>query len=111
MENSRYMLTLDLVDDPSAIAAYEAHHRSISQEIRASIRHSGVVGMDIYRFGSWLCMIMEVDADFTFQKKAEMDQANLHVQRWERLMWKFQRPVPGAKAGEKWVLMEQIFSL
>jgi len=105
------MLTLDLVDDPSAIAAYEAHHRSISQEIRASIRHSGVVGMDIYRFGSRLCMIMEVDADFTFQKKAEMDQANLHVQRWERLMWKFQRPVPGAKPGEKWVLMEQIFSL
>ena len=105
------MLTLDLVDDPNAIAAYDAHHRSISEEIRDSIRHSGVIAMDIYRFGSRLCMIMEVNADFTFQKKAEMDQANVHVQRWEQSMWAFQRSVPGAQPGEKWVVMEQIFSL
>jgi hypothetical protein len=26
-------------------------------------------------------------------------------------MWKFQRPLPQAKPGEKWILMERIFKL
>jgi L-rhamnose mutarotase len=26
-------------------------------------------------------------------------------------MWKFQKPLPQAKPGEKWLLMEQIFKL
>lgn len=29
----------------------------------------------------------------------------------EELMWQFQRPLPLAKVGEKWVPMERIFSL
>jgi len=27
------------------------------------------------------------------------------------LMWKFQQPLPQARPGEKWLLMEQIFKL
>jgi len=33
------------------------------------------------------------------------------VQEWERLMWEYQQPLPQAKAGEKWRLMERIFKL
>ena len=54
-------------------------------------------------------MIMETVDDFTFEKKAEMDAANPHVAKWEDLMWKFQQPLPWAKPGEKWVLMDRIF--
>jgi hypothetical protein len=33
------------------------------------------------------------------------------VQEWEQLMWTYQQAVPGAKKGEKWVLMDRIFKL
>jgi L-rhamnose mutarotase len=33
------------------------------------------------------------------------------VQKWEALMWTFQRALPWAAPGQKWVPMEVIFSL
>jgi L-rhamnose mutarotase len=33
------------------------------------------------------------------------------VQEWEQLMWKYQQALPGAQAGEKWRIMDRIFSL
>jgi L-rhamnose mutarotase len=33
------------------------------------------------------------------------------MEQWEQLMWHFQRPLPGANAGERWVPMARIFSL
>jgi L-rhamnose mutarotase len=40
-----------------------------------------------------------------------MDNNNPEVQQWEQLMWKYQQAIPGAKAGEKWVIMDKIFEL
>lgn len=40
-----------------------------------------------------------------------MDTTNPFVQQWEELMWKFQQPLPSAKEGEKWMLMQKIFEL
>jgi len=56
-------------------------------------------------------MLMETVDEFSFEKKAAADTASKKVQEWEELMWKYQRPVPGSKPGEKWVLMEKIFDL
>jgi L-rhamnose mutarotase len=56
-------------------------------------------------------MVLETGEEFSFEKKLSMDIANPKVQEWEKLMWKFQKPVPGAKPGEKWVLMDKIFEL
>ena len=67
--------------------------------------------MEIYRAGNRLFMIMEVAETFRFEEKATADAANEKVQEWEKLMWQFQQPLPFAKPGEKWVLMEKIFSL
>ena len=33
------------------------------------------------------------------------------VQEWETLMWSYQKALPTAAPGEKWVRMEKIFSL
>ena len=107
----RYCLALDLVDEPALIAEYEAYHREVWPEIKQSITSAGITGMEIYRFGGRLFMIMEVNETFSFEQKAASDVANSKVRQWEELMWKFQSPVPGAKPGEKWVLMERIFSL
>ena len=107
----RYCLALDLKDDPSLIAEYENYHKKIWPEIEQSIRESGIERMEIYRVAARLFMIMETRDDFTFEKKAAADAANQKVQEWEKLMWKYQQALPGAKPGEKWLLMQKIFEL
>ena len=37
-----------------------------------------------------LCMMMDTDESFSFERKARMDAANPQVQEWEALMAKFQ---------------------
>jgi L-rhamnose mutarotase len=109
----RYCLALDLVDNPSLIEEYEQWHKAgkIWPGIKQSITGSGITAMEIFRTGNRLFMIMETDEDFSFERKGEMDAGNPKVQEWENLMWKFQQPLPWAKEGEKWVLMEKIFQL
>jgi L-rhamnose mutarotase len=109
----RYCLALDLVDDPMLIEEYEHWHKAENgwPEIKKSITDAGITDMQIYRTGNRLFMIMETTDEFSGAKKAEMDAANPKVQEWEKLMWKFQQPLPWAKEGEKWILMDKIFQL
>lgn len=107
----RYCLTLDLKNDRELIAEYRRYHERVWPEITKSIRDSGVENMEIYLLGSRMFMIMEVNETFSFATKAEADRNNPKVQEWEKQMWKFQEPLPQAKPGEKWLLMEQIFKL
>lgn len=104
-------MALDLVDDPQLIKEYEDYHREVWPEIKRSILDAGVLQMEIYRFENRLFMNMEVGEDFSFEKKSAMDAANEKVQEWEQLMWKYQAAIPGAKPGEKWVMMTKIFEL
>jgi L-rhamnose mutarotase len=107
----RYCLAVDLKDDEKLISRYVAMHERVWPEILESIRSEGIESMKIYRFSNRLFMIMEVNDSFSFEKKAAADAANPKVQEWEELMWKYQQAIPGTKAGEKWVLMDQIFEL
>ncbi|HEY0299253.1 MAG TPA: L-rhamnose mutarotase [Arachidicoccus sp.] len=107
----RYTLALDLKDDEQLIKEYEEYHKNIWAEIKESILQSGIADMQIFRTGNRLFMLMEVSEDFSFERKSEADAANPKVQQWESLMWKFQQPLPWAKDGQKWVLMEKIFEL
>lgn len=109
--NKRYCLTLDLISDDQLIAEYEEMHRKVWPEIIESILGSGIEDMEIYRTGNRLFMIMEVNGTFSFANKASMDAANEKVQEWETLMWKYQQALPGAKPGEKWIMMDKIFEL
>jgi L-rhamnose mutarotase len=107
----RYCLTLDLKDDPQLIAEYKKHHEKVWPEILQSIRGSGIEEMEIYLLGTRMFMIMEVNDSFSFEANAAADRANPKVVEWEKLMWKFQKPLPQAKPGEKWLLMERVFKL
>jgi L-rhamnose mutarotase len=109
--NRRYCLTLDLKDDPALIAEYKRYHEEIWPEITKSIRDAGIEDLEIYLLGTRLLMILEGNESFSFDKKAESDRNNPIVQKWERLMWKFQQPLPEARPDEKWLLMEKIFKL
>lgn len=107
----RYCLTLDLKDDPKLIAEYRRHHRKIWPEITKSIRDAGIEDMEIYLLGTRMFMVMEVKETFSFESKAQADRENPTVREWEERMWKFQKPLPGAESGEKWMPMERIFKL
>ena len=111
MSPNKYCFALDLKDDPDLIAQYKSHHENIWQEVRASIVLSGITGMEIFHCGNRLFMIMEVKANFSFEKKARIDSESLRVQEWEAMMSSFQQTLPFARAGEKWVLMDKIFEL
>jgi len=107
----RYCLTLDLKNDPALIAEYRKYHEQVWPEIKKSIRDAGVESMEIYLLSTRMVMIMEVNEQFSFERKAAADRSNPKVQEWEQLMWNFQQALPQAKRGEKWLLMEKIFAL
>lgn len=107
----RYSLTLDLKNDPELIRQYEEFHKAVWPEIISSIKDAGIENMQIYRFGKRLFMIMEVNDNFSFEKKQQADKNNARVQEWEELMWKYQQPLEGTAKTEKWKLMDKIFEL
>lgn len=107
----RFCLALDLKNDPKLIDAYIEHHKNVWPEIRDSIVMSGIQDMEIYHVGDRLFMIMETDESFSFEEKGEMDKANEHVAKWEKLMDQYQQRLPFSKSNEKWVLMDRIFKL
>lgn len=107
----KYCLALDLIDDPVLIREYTAWHERVWPEVLENIKLAGIVDMEIYRYKNRLFMIMETSELFSFERKEVIDQESERVQEWEKIMWKYQKEMPGAKPGEKWVLMDRIFSL
>ena len=110
---TKRVLILDLQDDPEAIAAYRFWHRPgrPPDAVTRAIRASGVTALDIWQVGDRLVMLMETAPDFDPAASAARDAENPEVQAWETLMNRYQRPLPFAAAGEKWVETERIFSL
>ena len=109
---NRYVLTLNLKNDPAAIEAYRRHHASVWPEVVDSLRHAGVRHMDIHLLGRQLVMVVELDdgLDVT-QVFAAHRASNARVAEWETLMKTLQEPVAGAPPGEWWAIMEPVFHL
>jgi L-rhamnose mutarotase len=103
----RLCFALDLIDDAALIAEYEARHApgAVWPPVLAYLEAQGVEAMEIWRTGDRLVMIAEVADDYP-RPIAEPPE----IAEWERLMWRFQRPLPHAAAGEKWVPMQRIFA-
>lgn len=104
----RLCFALDLADDPELIAEYEARHApgAVWPRVLAHIRAQGFEAMEIWRTGDRLVMIAEVAEDYPRPVPAPPETA-----AWEEAMWRFQRPLPHAAPGEKWVPMTRIFDL
>ena len=104
---------LDLKDDHDLIARYKHWHAAghVPAAINASIRSAGIDALEIYLVGNRMFMILTPGPDFDPVAKTAADAANPEVQKWEDLMWDFQQALPFAPAGEKWQLMERIYSL
>ena len=113
MPGVRMCFALDLKDDPAAIEEYRRYHApgGPPAAVTRSLRASGIEVLEIYLSGNRLFMVLDGGADFSLQAKARADANNPEVQRWEQLMWQFQRPLPWADPGQKWVPAQKIYDL
>ena len=103
---------LDLQDDSKKINAYEEAHRKVWPEVSAHLKHHGITAMKIYRLGTRLVMVM--DTDYSIFNADAFDRAGQEdsvIQRWEQLMWTYQKPTPWTPPGQKWTLARCIFDL
>ena len=103
----RLCFALDLVDDAALVAEYEARHApgAVWPVVLAHIEAQGVEAMEIWRTGDRMVMIVDVADDYP---RAVEEPAE--IAEWEALMWRFQRALPQAAPGEKWVPMQRIFA-
>jgi L-rhamnose mutarotase len=104
----RLCFALDLVNDAAKIAEYERFHApgGVWPEIVDDIRAQGIEGMEIWRTGARMVMIATVADDYPRARDipAKYDE-------WEGLMWTFQKALPHAAPGQKWMPMTKIFDL
>jgi len=107
----RYCFTLDLKDDDELIREYEAHHANIWPEVLQSFQDAGIVHLEMYRAGTRVVMLFDVNEQFSFEKKSRIDRNNPAIAKWEALMSQYQQALPGALADEKWVKMKRILKL
>jgi L-rhamnose mutarotase len=110
----RTYFAVDLRDDPELIAAYQRWHRPehIWPEVTRELRARGVIELELFRCGNRLLQVLLHDPAACGQTPgATPGLSNNRIAEWERLMWKFQAPLPFAQPGEKWVPMQRIFSL
>lgn len=106
-----YCLTLDLHDNPELIAEYRRYHQPdvIWPEVVENNRSQGILSEEIYLLGNRMVMVLETTDEFSFEAKAAADESHPRIREWEALMWKYQKALPEAREGEKWVRMEKIF--
>lgn len=108
-----YCFALDLHDDPTLIAEYKRWHQldTIWPEVLEQVKVPGIVSEEIYLAGDRLLMILTTTDDFALDAHTAALAQSAVMQKWEELMWKYQKPLPFAKPGQKWVPMEKIFDV
>jgi L-rhamnose mutarotase len=106
----RLCFVLDLVNDAAKIAEYEAFHRpgGVWPVIVDDIHAQGIEGMEIWRSGDRMVMIATVADDYP---RARARAVPPEYDQWETLMWSFQKALPHAAPGQKWLPMAKIFDL
>lgn len=109
----RYCKTLELRNDASLIEAYKkAHARGAAwPEITQGMREVGILGMEIYLWGTRLFMIMDTVPAFDHDKAMAELATKPRQGEWENYMSQFQDSSPDATANQKWQLMEQIYKM
>ena len=76
-----------------------------------SFNNLGIVELSLYNIENRLFMIINCNSNFSIENKTERDLKNSKVKKWEELMNSFQKLIPNTPKGEKWRLMDKIFSV
>jgi L-rhamnose mutarotase len=109
--SKHYGLTLQLCDDPDAIAAYVAHHERVWPEVLAELRSVGIERMYIFLLGRRLFQYLEACDDFKPERDLPRLNENPRYAEWDRLMRTMQEKVPEAGDDGWWAPMDEVFDL
>lgn len=109
----RYCQTLSLADDPDLIAEYKRLHSEENSwtAIREGIRSVGILEMEIYIYGTTVCMIVDTPVDFNWNEAMNKLSKLPYQQEWEDKVAAVQGCKTGATSAEKWHIMERFFHL
>lgn len=107
----RYVYTLNLKNDPTLIERYLEYHRAVWPEVIEAVKKAGLISDSVYRLGTHLVLVLEAEDDFDPQRNLYKYTQHPRAREWDELMRNFQEPVPEAKPGEWWALMEIVFDL
>ena len=105
----RYCQTLELMEDEGMIARYVEAHAHVGPAVSEGQRDVGIVGMEIWRRGRRLFMIMDTVDGFDFERDMARLAGLPRQAEWEAYVSQFQGCAAGAASAEKWKLMERIF--
>ncbi len=104
-------MTLGLKSDPGVLDEYTRRHRAVWPEVLEGLRGIGIKKMKIYLHGRKLFMYLEADDDFDPARDFPRYMDDPRAKEWDELMRGLQEPAPGAKPGEWWAEMEEVFDL
>ena len=106
-----FALTLGLRSGPGVVDEYTAYHRAVWPEVLEGLRGVGIDKMKIFLHDRRLFMYLEAGDDFDPAQAFPRLLEEPRGREWDELMRGFQEPVPGAKPGEWWAGMEEVFDL
>ncbi|MDT0675869.1 L-rhamnose mutarotase [Autumnicola musiva] len=109
MKHSKKIFVLDLKDNPHLIAEYLEHHKNVWPEVLETFELKGIEEMEVYHVYDRLVMVININENYDGSDKNLTEKAIAITDEWEKLMWKYQKAVPEAKKGQKWVEMKPIF--
>lgn len=109
----RFCFALDLNDNPELIERYKWWHRpgGPPEAVTRSLHAADIRELEIWLCGSRLFMLLEAGPNYDPAAKAARDAQDPDVVAWEQLMWEFQKPLPAAPPGAKWLAAERIYAL
>ena len=110
---NRWVYTLDLKNDSALIEEYKRIHtpEGIWPEIPEIIKESGITDLEIFLLDTRMFMIIEAPADWDQEAGWKwMDEQEIN-KKWQEHTWEFQKALPFAEPGEKWIEMEKVFDL
>jgi len=109
----RYCKTLSLEDDLQLIEEYKKVHATGATwpEITQGMIEVGILDMEIYILGTRLFMIMDTIPEFDHERDMAELATKPRQSEWEAFVSRFQKTSSGARADEKWQLMECIYKL
>src|SRR5262245_57954395 len=104
---SRHVLSVDLRNDPAAIATYVDYHQRVWPEVLESLKRAGVRGMDIHLLGRRLVMVLELHDGLDVQQVFDAHfGSHPRVDEWEQLMRTLLERPSDFPPGEWWAVME-----
>ena len=106
-----FAMTLGLGSGPSVVEEYARYHRAVWPEVLAGLRGIGITKMKIFLHDRRLFMYLEAGDYFDPARDFPRYMDDPRAREWDELMRGFQEPVPGAKPGEWWAGMQEVFDL